>query len=267
MNPTTNYDVYFARGHGVDRNIGNIKYRELVAEFGQAYRNSSNLDKKEITNKIISTIQDLGGIFYYHPEGNEGFSWAVLEPKALNRKVRQSLRDSKPRAVSPTRTHSSLSYSGYEEETEIVDMTEEMDCDQSYYANEEEKGKITSCPPIACSTAIAYQHTDYVMTVADDEQAIEERSVINNQEPARSNDVDSEKDVLDNCLVRLDASHSHDTHCPQNDKASVGANCYQDSVNLEEIMQASINTLNASMMDISTVLDIDPCHIFNWFDE
>ena len=59
----------------VDRNIGNIKYRELVAEFSQAYRDpySSNLDKKEITNKIISTIQDLGGIFYYHPEGNEGF--------------------------------------------------------------------------------------------------------------------------------------------------------------------------------------------------
>ena len=56
--------------------------------------------------------------------------------------MRQSLRDSKPRAVSPTRTHSSLSYSGYEDETEIVDMTEEMDCDQSY-ANEEEKGKIT----------------------------------------------------------------------------------------------------------------------------
>ena len=65
MNPKVTqcaYDVYFARGHGVDSNPGNIKYRELVAKFSEAYKATTSTcrEKDNISNTIISTIQSLG---------------------------------------------------------------------------------------------------------------------------------------------------------------------------------------------------------------
>ena len=128
MNTGKNYDVYFARGHGVEKNPGNINYRELIVQYSQEYKTSTstNNDKNRITNAIISNIQQMGGTFYHQPKGSEGFEWEELEEaKALQKKVKQSLRDS--RAVS-----SSFNYRGGYAAAECDESKEEMGCDQYY---------------------------------------------------------------------------------------------------------------------------------------
>ena len=97
-------DVYFACGNGVNNNLGNMKYRELIAEFSKAYKspNSTKRQKDNISKTIISIIQSLGGTFYHQPEGSEGFVWEKLCPEALNKKVKQSLRDSNKHRTTTT---------------------------------------------------------------------------------------------------------------------------------------------------------------------
>lgn len=104
MNPEhKNYDVYFARGNGVEKKPGNIQYRKLIAHFHQSYKapGSNNNDKNNIANTIISAIISLGGTFYHQQKGSEDFVvWEELELNAIEKKVKQSLRDSKPPPVS-----------------------------------------------------------------------------------------------------------------------------------------------------------------------
>ena len=92
------YDVYFARGHGVEKNIGNMKYRELIAQFSAQYKSTPNKkDKNAIVERIISSIHGMGGHFYSksREESINGLGplWKQVESRSLQKKIKQSLRD------------------------------------------------------------------------------------------------------------------------------------------------------------------------------
>jgi len=87
-------DVFFARGHGVDENPGNIRYRKLISNYGQIYKKTSGeKERTEVANTIISAIRSQGGRFYSHPKGSEGYEWTQVSNRFLMRTVIQALRD------------------------------------------------------------------------------------------------------------------------------------------------------------------------------
>ena len=145
MNPLVSYDVFFARGHGSEStNLGNILFRELVAEFSESYKaSSSSREKDKIVKIIISTIQYLGGVFYHQQTSSEGIIWEEPGPKVLKGKVKQSLRDSRPRK------YCSLS-----------NMISEIEYYRFYNHKE---NMITTQPPTTCTSP---QDVDFVMLSA-----------------------------------------------------------------------------------------------------
>ena len=103
---TTCYNVYFTRGHGVLKKPGNIKYRELICEHAAAYKNKiHSKGKNSVAQRVISTIQALGGKFYHLKENQSNIlQWETLCPKLLLKKVKQSLRDVKTSTPTPNAT-------------------------------------------------------------------------------------------------------------------------------------------------------------------
>jgi hypothetical protein len=91
------YDVFFARGHGVDKNPGNEYYRTLINTHSEDYVNGSSENKKEIANSIVYAIQSQGGRFLYRPKRPLFSSckgpWKELSVRPLLKKIKQSLRD------------------------------------------------------------------------------------------------------------------------------------------------------------------------------
>ncbi len=124
----TNYNLYFARGHGVDELPGNKYYRQLINQYCSVYKHADNLvdssddkrnRKREIVEEIIRSMVVRGAKFFHtarktnneivnkaeqaghdHPQHLfvgylDGWTWKEIQPtdKYLLTKVRQSLRD------------------------------------------------------------------------------------------------------------------------------------------------------------------------------
>jgi hypothetical protein len=101
MPPSTDHysknDVFFARGHGVEKLPGNIHYRHLIRVNSKAYTMCANhrITQTAIANKVITSILLNGGVFYFHDKSSskEG-SWSRMSSeRAILKKVKQSLRD------------------------------------------------------------------------------------------------------------------------------------------------------------------------------
>ncbi len=93
------FDVFFSRGHGVDKYNGNKFYRQLIRIYSQDYKTApSNKEKRRISNQVVNTIRSNGGKFY-HLEEDGGFEWKEVPVKPLMRKIGQALRDNKEKEI------------------------------------------------------------------------------------------------------------------------------------------------------------------------
>ena len=101
---STNYDVLICRGKGYQNSNGNMRYRELIADFSETYKapTTSDVEKNSIVQTIISTIHSMGGRFYQQRIGGQGFEWEELDQIKLSKKVKQALRDFKQRETTTT---------------------------------------------------------------------------------------------------------------------------------------------------------------------
>jgi hypothetical protein len=93
FNPNYNdFDVFLAKGHGVDQYPGVRSYRRLIDEYSQCYVDGTPIEKRIIANTIVNYIRVNGGRFFYIQ--NEGdHIWTKIPHKALMKKVKQALRD------------------------------------------------------------------------------------------------------------------------------------------------------------------------------
>ena len=233
MKTGNNHDVFFARGNGVDRNPGNIKYRELIARYNQDYKASTSTieNKNNIANTIISAIKQMGGIFYHQPIGGQGFEWEELDVKALQKKVKQSLRDSKVVRPSPSPT-SSLDFQQefFNDEDDEMNMKEEEMMDVDQY-NEEPQLYIpntTTSPPHSVDTVKEMRKVNYFHINNDCNRVEENHEFVPFQDSPHRNNHSTNED------------HSH---------------YHQSSINMETMMHASIGTIDGiqsmSMIDFN----------------
>jgi hypothetical protein len=107
------HDVFFARGHGVDKHPGNKIYRSLIRTHHHAYKAASNNKQmlNEIARSVIQPILSAGGTFYSQTKGAgstiTGTRNQELCHRELMKKVKQSLRDCKDPTNSTTSSISS----------------------------------------------------------------------------------------------------------------------------------------------------------------
>ncbi len=123
--------VFFARGHGVEKNQGNKRYRQLIHLNHEAYKAARDRKSQtSIAKIVISNIQSTGAKFLSRAEGHEASAWTEVSSQTLMRKVKQALRDCKQ--LSP-KTHQHPTTSTTED-----DMEEELSQDERETISDEQ---------------------------------------------------------------------------------------------------------------------------------
>ena len=134
QNQPHHHDVFFARGHGVEKKPGNKIYRSLIRTHHHAYKTSCNNQQMQnkIVRSVIQPITSAGGRFYSQTKGagsstttnnNIGTRNQELCHRTLMKKVKQSLRDCKD----PTVTTSSKSSNAMTSSSITADTTSSSD--------------------------------------------------------------------------------------------------------------------------------------------
>ena len=83
-------DVLFGRGKSVVEHEGNLKFRNLVAGYGDEFDNAGRLEKTQMTEKIVQSIAASGGRFLKRDEGG---SWEEVEHEIARKKVAHAFRN------------------------------------------------------------------------------------------------------------------------------------------------------------------------------
>jgi hypothetical protein len=86
----TNKDVLSGRGRGVQEHVGNLRFRQLVAEKQQEYDAHKDLfgAKGRVVDKIIQEILSQGGRFLK----DDGIGWVALKEAEAREKVAMTFR-------------------------------------------------------------------------------------------------------------------------------------------------------------------------------
>jgi hypothetical protein len=83
------HDVLFGRGTPFHQHTGNIQMRQLVDYYVDGYRPGPRFKKKELVDKVISSIQNANGRFL---ERRRDGWWVEVSTRTVHEKVTSSFR-------------------------------------------------------------------------------------------------------------------------------------------------------------------------------
>mmetsp|Transcript_5698 Transcript_5698/g.6590 ORF Transcript_5698/g.6590 Transcript_5698/m.6590 type:complete len:176 (+) Transcript_5698:64-591(+) len=87
-------DVLFGRGTGVNRFPGNVRFRNIIHESKEEYRDLGlRTQKTQFSENIIDEVHSYGGRFLRRNEGSFDEEWVVADRKKVREKVSQALRE------------------------------------------------------------------------------------------------------------------------------------------------------------------------------
>ncbi|CAJ1926366.1 unnamed protein product [Cylindrotheca closterium] len=84
------HDVFFGRGRGIQDHPGNIRCREYLQEYHHAYDTAPRNQRGKVTKALTNALRQQGTRFY---ERNQNREWVEAEPKVIEKKIGQLLRE------------------------------------------------------------------------------------------------------------------------------------------------------------------------------
>jgi hypothetical protein len=87
--------VLFGKGIPLQKHIGNVKFRGLIADCRKTYEKSEKGKKYYVSRAVVATVKQSSGLFLKHDDDD---AWIVVDDTAAELKVSvlfRSLRDRK----------------------------------------------------------------------------------------------------------------------------------------------------------------------------
>jgi hypothetical protein len=83
------YDVLFGRGKFTQDNVGNQRYRQIIASFRERYENALKVEKTIIAKDIVRIVEESGGRFLKQT----GEGWIEASSDLARDKISHSFRN------------------------------------------------------------------------------------------------------------------------------------------------------------------------------
>jgi hypothetical protein len=98
------FDVLFGKGSPLQRHIGNVKFRGLIADCRKTYEKADKGKKYYVSQAVVETVKQSSGLFLKHDDDD---AWIVVDDTAAELKVGtlfRSLREGKRNSKKATRS-------------------------------------------------------------------------------------------------------------------------------------------------------------------
>jgi hypothetical protein len=85
------FDVLLGRGHSIQNNQGNIRYRKVIKDMMDGYTKGRKLEKTALTKTIVDLVHASTGRFLEQQDGNNNY-WVEVDETTARNKVSHSFR-------------------------------------------------------------------------------------------------------------------------------------------------------------------------------